>query len=423
MRIKFLIAGLLGLVSVTAFAQKGEINNAKDAYDKWSTLSKTGAGAALAGSSLTTAKTSIDKAAANAKTSALPETYALKGAIYAALALKDTVEATSAPLFASADEALKKAKELDVKGENKKLIDDGGITLAQYQLNKGVKEYKQSKYEAAYHSFDYYRQTLPEDTNAIYYTGLSAEMYKNYPDAINNYKKLVTTNYSKGATIYLELSTIYLSQKDSTNALKIANDGIQKYPTNSELRKREIEISLQTGKQQEVLGKIQSAIANDPKNKSLHYYEGLTYALFAEAMTADVKKTKDPVAKAALQTKKDDYFNKSAEAYKKAVEIDPNYFEANMNLGYSILSPAIDLYNSANQLPASKQKEYDAAMAKSKAQFELAKPYLVKATELQPKSVDALANLKTYYLGVKDAANANATQKKIDEINAGGDKK
>jgi hypothetical protein len=136
MRIKFLIAGLLGLVSVTAFAQKGEINNAKDAYDKWSTLSKTGAGVALAGSSLTTAKTSIDKAAANAKTSALPETYALKGAIYAALALKDTVEATSAPLFASADEALKKAKELDVKGENKKLIDDGGITLAQYQLNK-----------------------------------------------------------------------------------------------------------------------------------------------------------------------------------------------------------------------------------------------------------------------------------------------
>jgi hypothetical protein len=422
MRIKFLIAGLFGLVSVTAFAQKGELTTAKESYDKWSALSKTGAGAMLAGSSLTAAKTSIDKAAANAKTAQLPQTYALKGAIYAALAVGDTVAATSAPLFSTADEALKKAKETDTKGENKKLIEDGNITLAQYQLNKGVKEYKQEKYELAYKSFDYYRQALPEDTNAIYYTALSAEMYKNYQDAITNYKKLVTTNFSRGATIYLELSTIYLTQKDTTNALKIANDGIQKYPTNSELRKREIEISLQTGKQQEVLGKIQSAIANDPKNKSLLYYEGLTYALFAEAMTADVKKTKDPVAKAALQAKKDGYFNKSAEAYKKAVDLDPNYFEANMNLGYSILSPAIDMYNAANQLPASKQKEYDAAMEKSKAQFEIAKPYLLKAVELDPKSIDALGNLKTYYLGIKDPAHANETQKKIDALN-GADKK
>src|ERR1700761_6948170 len=194
MRIKFLIAGLFGLVSVTAFAQKGELTTAKESYDKWATLSKTGAGAMLAGSSLTTAKTSIDKAAANAKTAQLPQTYALKGAIYAALAVGDTVAATSAPLFSTADEALKKAKETDTKGENKKLIEDGNITLAQYQLNKGVKEYKQEKYELAYKSFDYYRQALPEDTNAIYYTALSAEMYKNYQDAIPNYKKLVTTN-------------------------------------------------------------------------------------------------------------------------------------------------------------------------------------------------------------------------------------
>ena len=120
-----------------------------------------------------------------------------------------------------------------------------------------------------------------------------------------------------------------------------------------------------------------------------------------------------------MQQKKIDAYGKSAEQYKKAIAIDPNYFEANLNLGYVLISPAIDEYNAANQLPASKQKEYDAAIAKSKADFNAAKPYLQKAVELNPKSVDALNNLKTYYLGVQDNVNANATQKKIEALGTG----
>ncbi|MDB5032476.1 hypothetical protein [Mucilaginibacter sp.] len=416
MRIKFLIAGLLGLVTATAFAQKGELKDAKESYDKYSTLSRSGAGAMLANASLASAKKSIDNAAGNAKTSGLPETYALKGAIYASLALADTSVSRTAPLFATADEALKKAKELDTKVEYKKIIDDAHVTLAQYQLNKGVKEFKQKKYDLAYSSFDYYRQTLPEDTNAIYYTGLSAASSGKYPEAVSNYTKLLTTKFSQKPAIYFELSSIYLTQKDTSAALKITGEGIQKYPTNADLRKREIEISLQTGKQQEVLSKIQSAIVNDPKNKMLYYYAGLTNGLFAEGVAKEIAKTKDAATKATLQAKRADYFGKAADFYKKAIEIDPGYFEANLNLGYVMLSPAIDQYNAANQLPVNKQKEYDAAIIKATAQFELAKPYLLKAVELNPTSVDALANLKTYYLGTKNPAQATETQKKIDAI-------
>jgi hypothetical protein len=55
-----------------------------------------------------------------------------------------------------------------------------------------------------------------------------------------------------------------------------------------------------------------------------------------------------------------------------------------LNLGYVIISPAIDAYNAANKLPTNQQKAYDAAMAKANAQFDLAKPYLLKAVELNP---------------------------------------
>lgn len=415
MRIKFLAVGLLGLITATAFAQKGELNNAKESYDKYSTLGRSGTAAMLGKQSLDAAKVSIDKAAANDKTAQLPLTYALKGAIYSAYALSDTT-AKSAPLFVTADEALKKAKELDTKGENKKIIEDANINLAQYQLNIGVREYKAKKFELAYKAFDYYRQSLPDDTNAIYYTGLSAAAYGNYPESITNYKKLLTTKFSQNAMIYMELSSIYLNAKDTTASLKITEEGIQKYPTNSDMRKREIEISLQTGRQQEVLGKIESAIANDPKNKTLYYYAGLTNSYFAEGVGKEMAKTKDANAKKALQIKKDDYFKKAADLYKKAIDLDPSYFEAYLNIGYVSISPAIDLYNAANQLPVNQQKEYDAAVAKAKAQFDIAKPYLLKAIELNPKSVDALNNLKTYYLGTKDPAHATEVQKQIDAL-------
>lgn len=150
----------------------------------------------------------------------------------------------------------------------------------------------------------------------------------------------------------------------------------------------------------------------------MYYYAGLTYSQTADNYAKEAGATKDAAAKAKLQASKAEAYVKAGEMYKKALEIDPNYFEANLNYGYVILNPAIDAYNAANKLPANKQKEYDAAIAKAKAQFEQAKPYLVKAVELQPKSIDALQNLRTYYLGVKDDANASKLKAQIDALPA-----
>jgi hypothetical protein len=85
-------------------------------------------------------------------------------------------------------------------------------------------------------------------------------------------------------------------------------------------------------------------------------------------------------------------------------------------MGYVTIAPAIDIYNDAQQLPVTQTKAYADAMAKAGAQFDLAKPYVLKAVELKPQSLDALTNLKSYYLGKKDTENANAVQKKIDAL-------
>lgn len=425
MKIKLLMTGLLGLISVAALAQKGELNNAKDKYDKYNVERANKLTMTQGVQDLKDARTSIDKASTNEKTANLPLTFALKGSIYSALALQDSVAATSLPNFKTADEALTKAKSLDsAKHENKQLIDNAYRNLAQYSFDKGRAEFQNKKYTDAYKDFDYFRQVLPDDTTALYVTGLAAAnagttdpKYNAY--AISSYNKLIATNYSQNPAIYQDLASIYIANKDTAAAFKIAGEGVAKYPNNNDLRRREIEIGLQSGKQDMLISKIEAAVASDPKNKTLYYYEGLTYSQIAESYATQQKKTKVAADKAALQQKKIDNFSKAAEQYKKALAIDPNYFEANLNLGYVLISPAIDEYNAANQLPANKQKEYTAAVAKAKADFNAAKPYLQKATELNPKSVDALNNLKTYYLGIQDTANANATQKKIEALGAG----
>lgn len=409
------MTGLLGLVSAVTFAQKGELSNAQTNLDKFETFNAAKQ-TQLALPGLQAAKTAIDKAAANEKTANLAQTFALKSAIYANLAQVDTTTSTSLPLFNTGADALKKAKELDTKGEFKKLTDNANAILANYQLNKGVNYYQTKRYDDAYKAFDYYRQSAPEDTIGIYYTGLAALNAKNYTAAAANYNKLVTTNYSGNERIYGDLTSIYLMNKDTASALKTVTQGLTKYPKNSDLRRNEIAMSLQLGKTKELLERTEAAIAADPKNKELYYSAGLVYMINGDNEAAKAAKTKDVAAKNALMAQKTENFNKAAEKFKKAIELDPNYFDANMSLGYVIISPAIETYNVATKLPANKQKEYDAMMTKAKAQFELARPYLLKAVELNPKSEDALNNLLTYYKGKQDAVNIAKINKQIADL-------
>lgn len=405
----------MGLVSVAAFAQSSELKNAQSEFDKYDVMRSQPAMAAASSTSLTNAKTSIDKAEANPKTSVLAQTFALKGNIYANLALNDSVAAPT--LIPVADAALKKAVTLDAKGEQKKLIDNGNAAVAQYYINVGVKQFQGQKFDLAYKAFDNYRTLRPDDTTAILYSGLAAYNSGNYDAAISNYTKLVTTKYSGVERIYDDMSSAYLMKKDTAGALKAVSEGVSKFPSSAALRRKEIEISLQSGKSQEVLNKILPAITNDPKNKALYFYAGLVYSQTADAAAAAAKKSKDAAGKSANNTKKTESYNKAAEMFKKAIELDPNYFEANLNLGYVLLAPAIETFNAANNLPGTvaAQKQYTGLMAKAKGEFDIAKPYLLKAVEIKPTSADALSNLITYYKGVKDDANVAKYSKQLKD--------
>ena len=379
---------LLGC-AYSASAQKGELSTAKTNYEKYIALKDAGS-LALAGPSLTIAKTSIDKAALNEKTAIDASTWAYKALIYANLALNEADAATAEALIKSAGDDFSKAVDMDTDKKNANLITAGNDAFAQFQLNKGVKAFQAQDFKQAYTAFEQSLIYRPADTLLTYYSGLAAINAVDYTSAIKRYEELLTTDYSANREIALDLSKLYSMQKDTVNAIRIASVYATKF-NDQALATQEIELSLMSGKQKQVIERILAQIALDPKNKLEHFYLGIAYDALKE-------------------------FKKAEDAYKKAIDLDSNYFDATLNLGSGILNNGIDLYNKANTLPANKQKEYDAAMKAAFVEFDRAFPYLDKAVKIDPKSLNALQNLKTYYVIKKNTAKVAELTKQISAL-------
>lgn len=391
MKIKsFILAAVFTASSVLVYAQKGEVANAKKNYDSFVSL-KDANSMPLALPNLKNAKASVDKAVANEKTASDPTAWTYKALIYAEMALLDTVPASSKPLITESQAAYKKALELDKDGSNKANLDHLNTALfSQYELNQGVRAYQSNNFADAFTSFTNALNYRPGDTTITYYAGLSAINSKNYDAGIKNYEQLTKTNFSANNQIYLDLSRLYSMKGDTAKAISIAGEGAMKY-NDAALATQEIELSLMSGKQKEVITKIADQAKRDPKNKLYPYYLGIAYSTVGDVVKAE-------------------------ESYLQAIAIDPNFADANINLGGVMLNKGIALYNEANKLPPSQQKEYDVAMKKAAGEFDKAFPYLQKAAELDPKSRIALENLKTYYLVKKDNAKVDELSKKIEAL-------
>src|SRR5690606_14844819 len=133
--------------------------------------------------------------------------------------------------------------------------------------------------------------------------------------------------------IYLDLSRLSIMQADTTAALKFVEEGAAKFPDNEELATHNIEMNLQLGNEEKVTNDIKAQIAKNPQDPKLQYYYGI--ALAATENNADAEA-----------------------AYKKAIELDPAYTNAYINLSGLILNKGIGILRKANDLPASKQQEY-----------------------------------------------------------------
>jgi len=113
--------------------------------------------------------------------------------------------------------------------------------------------------------------------------------------------------------IYSNLATDKKSAEDAKKAdegillaKKYAGLAAKEYPNDVAAATQNIELNLIVGNESKIIAEIENQIAKDSGNKTLYYYLGL--------------------AQNAAGNPKESY-----DAYKKAIAIDPNYIDANLN--------------------------------------------------------------------------------------------
>jgi tetratricopeptide (TPR) repeat protein len=370
------------LLSLQTYAQKSAIQTAIN-YLGYGELDK--------------AKTAIDGAAVNETTIGLAKTWNIRSRVYTAI-LESKDPKYAALKEGAIDEALKsyeKTMELDAKKEYEDENKPRLYYASSQYMNDGVDAFKDGKYEMALAKFkkssDISSKYLGRtDTLALFNAALAADKGGKTQEAMGYYNQLTDMNYG-GARTFTLLSQMQLQQKDTAAALVTINKGRQKYPDDNNLIIQGLNIYLSSGRDKEAFDQLDAAIAKDPNNANLHYAKG-TLA--------------DKLGKGDL----------ASASYKKALEIKPDFFDAAYNLGAMYFNQAAELANKANDIPANKVAEYEAAKKKFEAKFKEAQPYLEMAHSLNSKDEATMQSLRQLYGRIGDMQKATEIKKKLDAL-------
>jgi len=293
--------------------------------------------------------------------------------------------------------AFVKTRELDTKKRYIKETDAAIKGIAAHFFNQGTLEYNDGieaqiakkndeapeHFDLAYESFvkalEIY--AMPEynrlDTTLIFSTGLAAFNAKKYDKAVEYFNKCLEYKYG-GEDVYLNLSSIYKFEGDTVKAVATLEEGISAYPDgNLNILTELIVFYVNAGKSDESLNYINMAIEKNPENNGLHHVKAGLFDQLGE-------------------------FDKAVEAYKRAIEINPDFVDSQYNLGILYYNEGGEKFNAANSI--TDNDEYNKVKAEGEEYFKLSLPYLEKAHELEPAERATLDILKriTYRLGLLD---------------------
>jgi len=278
------------------------------------------------------------------------------------------------------------------------------LHLGSYLFDKGVaaesedaakKEEASKYYTQSSNAFEMIlktdKQPLYEnvkDTVIIYYTGLTAFKAGDNERAVKYLEEAKALNL-KEPSLYEFLADAYTGLGENDKAIAVLKDGFQKFPDNNRLVIAMVNQYLKMDESKLALDALNIAKQQDPTNKTFYFAEG------------------------TLQDKLGN-FEASKAAYDKALEIDPNYYDAVYNYGVLYFNHAVKLLDSANL----EKNDELFKQKKEAAETELKNTltYMEKAHELKPNDKSVLETLKTLYYRLQMNDKLEAVKKELDAL-------
>jgi tetratricopeptide (TPR) repeat protein len=273
-----------------------------------------------------------------------------------------------------ADEALQRARELDQIGLRILEIEQLAMFLSELLYNKGVGLYNQEDYLNASRTF--LRSFLIAesfnaiDTTTLYNAGLAAELGGDIKAAKTHYTRLIELNYPQ-PFLFSSMGNIQMALGDTAKALEVISMGRSRFPDDLNLLFSEANIFIFTRQTEKARQALYTAIERDPGNPNLHFALGANF---------------DNVAQDTLRNLEDRQFayNEAIKAYARAIEIDPDYFDAIYNLGVIHFNEGIRIFEAADaklrKNPTTAGfREYEREEKRFQEQWLRAQPYLERA--------------------------------------------
>ncbi|HMN89618.1 MAG TPA: hypothetical protein PKD70_13360 [Saprospiraceae bacterium] len=426
-------AALFAIASTQAQDAKKELSNAKKALGSYN-LDPTNNRAKLH-----EAKKAIDIASEDAVVGATTEVWIKRGDIYNEIAtqqitvrqlgfgkLEDLPSVNGNPAVI-ASESYRKAAELALKKFEKKDAAKG-LRAAQGNLNSlGFYDYEEQRFEQAMQAFEeaiFAHEVLKandeestlnkEDdyNNQLYITGLAALNAGKPGNAKPYFQKLIDLQFDKPA-IYEALYQVVADETSPQEAYPILEKGRMKYPEDISLLFADINHYLKLNALDQLIGKLQTAIQQEPNNLSLYTTTGSVYDnLYQREFEA------------GNSAKADEYFAKALEYFEMALKKEPNNFDAIYSVGALYYNKAATMTKELNALQDDYSKEglrkYEAKRKEIFDQFEFALPYFKRCEKLNPNDLNTLIALKEIYARKDDLETSNEFKQRLENVQAGG---
>lgn len=387
-------------------------------------------------SKLEEARKAIDIACDKAPTNITSKAWSQKGQIYGEYANIDEInmqlkktkaENPEAPV--KAYQAYKKSLEFAQKKWEKADALKGLADMLNKLRNTGADQFGAKNFKLAYDAF-----AGVVDANAIlkqagekniladadagtyaYYAALSAQSGAMNAEAEGMYKKLIADKFELKETpgaIYSGLYNVLNAQGKEADAVKILEDGVKMYPNDTELLFNQINYYLKQNKLNELIEKLQTAIAREPNNAGLYSTMGNVYENLSQIE-----------AKANNTAKADDYTAKAMSYYNQSVEKDPKNFDAVYSIGAMFYNKAASMTSEINKLNDDMSdagtKKYEVLKAQMTDYFKQGLPYFQKAEGLNPNDRNTLLALREIYVRLNDFTRGNEFKVRIENIEGG----
>lgn len=330
------------------------------------------------------AKEAIDLGITHVKCVKWPKAYLVKGKVYQGIfeTPLDAYKKLSEEPLNIAFDSYNKVIEVDVKGKYKKQLKTQFKNLILDFTNHAVGKFNESDYSGALTCFEKileieeidFMKTGVADTIIIFNAALSAEKSKNFDKAIKYYNQSIDLSYD-AAKCYVGISNSYKGLDKKDEAIKALHKGFESFPDDTVMLFELINYYLLGGEPEKAEQYLDKAIELDPKNGSLYRAKG---SLFDKLKNEE----------------------KAAEMFTKALELTPDDYLSQYNLGNIYLKKAINLHQEVNEIMDA--KKYNEGMVEVFKQYKEAIPYFEKVLVLKSDEKNSLIVLKELYFKLRN---------------------